>query len=94
MMGLKENERLYPVVEIFSGVMEIARHDGFAFEQRLDTKHNIHTSEGAKLLIKELAKCQPQGLCWIAPTCSSWLAFVSKATSKRTKDYCCYFIFL
>lgn len=77
---------LYPVVEVFAGVQNIARGDGFGFEYRKSKSHNVHCKAGLMILLVALAMTVPGGLVWIAPMCASWLAFVSVSTSKRLQD--------
>lgn len=79
-------KELCPFGEFWAGVGEIARGDGFAFEFRRDSRMNVHTQEGQEIFLTGLAQVRPLGVAWLSPTCSSWLSFVSKATSKRCKD--------
>lgn len=83
---MMECPQLYPVCEVFAGVHSICRSDGFGFEHRKCRTHNIHTIEGLTVLIVAMACTVPFGLLWMAPTCASWLSFVSISTSKRSAD--------
>ena len=82
-MGVK---KLFPYVEIFGGVGEVAQDDGGVFEIRRDRTHNIHTRDGMFLLAKMLCCTLPCALVGVEPTCSSFLSFVSVSTSKRSDD--------
>lgn len=43
------SEPQYSCVEVFSGVQEIARGDGFGFEFRKDERMNLRTEQGRSL---------------------------------------------
>ena len=77
-MGVKS---MYTFCEVFSGVQNIARDDGFGFEQRKNPDHNLHTRGGLLTLLVALALTMSGSAAWIAPTCASWLSFVSRSTS-------------
>ncbi|CAK9048304.1 Putative rhamnose biosynthetic enzyme 1 [Durusdinium trenchii] len=74
-------------VEVFGGVGSISCiHEGWNFEYRRNKRHNIHKVDGVKIMLDHLVRVVPGGQVTIEPTCSSFLRFVSSATSRRTEE--------
>jgi hypothetical protein len=47
--------------------------------------YNIHMSKGLRLLADMLAQLKEHGVCWISPTCSTWI-WLNRGTNCRGID--------
>ena len=79
--------------ELFGGTGAIAGNNcprGQVWDVRRCSEENIHRQESLFRLAEILTRMMPgKSVVFIEPVASSWLSFVSKHTSGRSKDGCC-----